>query len=456
MRIFEKTNSKYFYPLVNKQAEIYAESMRSIVQEMEETPELLDSSSKAIIRNIIRKYGNDDFRKDPGEVLRKLRDSGWIEEEEVSRSGQYVTNITMNGIRIVEFMSSFDEAGRLSATDIFSLYDNAKYLNGKDTVRNQYYAHILHPMQKNVQNIKSALIHLKNNVRSIMKELYKRSSYDVLMKYISGDEVDDMFKDYYFIKRGGFANDYMSDVVRELRRFMSDETRMQKAAAEYENANSEDDLPGITHINNIILSMINFLEEIYPEYMSEIDQKMIDCHKAMYKQIAKGLRLTNGSDPRILISELMGVLQNAKQNENEKIIGQVSECIKIYDQKYVCSKSVTPYKRTSNDSVKIPFTESDLENETLEKQSKDLIGNKKRVTRKGAEKFVKRLFKNNQKTVIPKPHDIHSREEGLFIPILQSMIGEQKNESEYEVVSTGKKEHGDHLEYDGVEIIRKE
>lgn len=454
MHIFEHfRNEKFFRPLASKHRHILCDVMDELINMSREYSPLHERDAKDRISMLLMRRGKaDDLNKDVHEIFSILKDSGWIEEPEVSRSGEYITVLSYDAVKLIGFLHQMaDKSEDLSASDIFRLYDTSEYLDGRDPSR-RYYDDLLVPMQEDVIHLKESLSTLKNNIKYVISDIVGRHSSKTLMKYLAEDYFKKVFSEYFYIKQKGFTNGYLLMVADRLLHFEEDPEKVRFAAKQFAEKHDPGDDPPEEHILRMAEQMRDFLRFDFNDYMDDIDQVWSHCMESLNMQLTIAIRFEE--DQRAMVANMLDALKMADEADAEAVLEEIAENMRIYQQKYIGMASLEPFRKTRSINERKVFEESEMSDEEIAKATEEVIASEAYNVRKKTEAFVERNMKGE--VLIPGKKTVSSRDEGLLIADLISMVSSNNDRFQpYTVELTGKDVEGEDIVFSGIVIKRK-
>ena len=115
MDVFETLkNEKFFNPLTGVNKRIYFECITELIEYSKSTPVLYETNVRDTLELYLmnKQYHveNEDVEvnyedRDSVKIIRKFRECGWLSKPELGRNGEYITNITSNCRRIIDFLN---------------------------------------------------------------------------------------------------------------------------------------------------------------------------------------------------------------------------------------------------------------------------------------------------------------------------------------------------------------
>ena len=180
MNIFETLrNEKFFNPLTGINKRIYFECITELIEYSKSTPVLYETNVKDLLEMYLSnkqyhvKNDDTDFEyddRDSVKIIRKFRECGWLSKPELGRNGEYITNITSNCRRIIDFLNHLSNRRNDAAISnrIQSMYEILQSTYSENSVRkDRPYSSVIVPLMDDEAELKNEVLDLKDSI-SIM------------------------------------------------------------------------------------------------------------------------------------------------------------------------------------------------------------------------------------------------------------------------------------------------
>lgn len=127
-------------------------------------------------------------------ILRKLADSGWVEEEADSTTYERQITMTDNGIALAEFLQRLIKPPKEEYSSyIFVIYN---LLKSHEQWENAPYVFALKEVYKNAKRLANSLKKLSTSIRSVIKKTVKEETLQSLIENLISCCDGDFIKEY--------------------------------------------------------------------------------------------------------------------------------------------------------------------------------------------------------------------------------------------------------------------
>lgn len=386
MDIFETLrNEKFFNPLTGINKRIYFKCITELIEYSKTTPvlyetnvrdslELYLSNKQYHVKNDDTDFDYDD--RDSVKIIRKFRECGWLSKPELGRNGEYITNITSNCRRIIDFLNRLSNRKNDAAISnrILSMYEILQSTYSENSVRkDRPYSSVIVPLMDNEAELKNEVLDLKDNISIILGRITEINNLSSMGNYLLGDQfLEKFFTDYFYMKNNGLIPSILKGISDQLRRFKND-SLFEVAVKEYSermqiNFDESNDL-----LTKYIDEMYYYISIEYPENMELVDESINKYYRLANMRIR--LVTSNGMNVQSSIDTILTRIKETDDDKKETIIDALQNCVDIGSQKYISRKSYQKKKRHVIDTGSTAIEINDLTEEEKKQITKELMDN---------------------------------------------------------------------------------
>ncbi len=439
MDIFETLrNEKFFNPLTGINKRIYFECITELIEYSKSTPvlyetnvrdwlELYFSNKQYHVKNDDTDFDYND--RDSIKIIRKFRECGWLSKPELGRNGEYITNITSNCRRTIDFLNRISNRKDDAAISnrILSMYEILQSTYSENSVRkDRPFSSVIVPLMDDEAELKNEVLDLKDSITIILSQITEVNDLSSMGNFLLGDQfLEKFFTDYFYMKNNGLIPSILKGISDKLRRFKND-SLFEIAVKEYSErmqVNFEESKDLLTKYVDEIYYYISFE---YPENMDLIDESINKYYRLANLRIR--LVTSNGMNVQSSIDAILTRIKEANEDEKERLIYMLQDCIDINSQKYISRKSYQKKKRHVIDTVSIAIEVNDLTEEEKNRITEELMDNS--INPYSLERtniFFGALFKESELPFIKSKY-IKSKEEALMFASAFIYSGEEEFE----------------------------
>lgn len=442
MDVFETLrNEKFFNPLTGVNKRVYFECITELIKYSKSTPvlyeinvrdtlELYLSNKQYHVEDDDTDFGYDE--RDSAKIIRKFRECGWLSKPELGRNGEYITNITSNCRRIIDFLNRISTRKNDAAISnrILSMYEILQSTYNENSVRkDRPYSSVIVPLMDDESELKNEVLDLKDSISIILNQITEINDLSSMGNYLLGDRfLEKFFNDYFYMKNNGLIPSILKGITDQLRRFKSD-TLFDKAISEYSERMQSDIDESRDLLTKYIDEMYYYLTIEYPSSMELIDESINKYYRLANMRIH--LVTSNGMNIQSSIDTILARIKESEDIDKDAILYRLQDCISIESQKYISRKSYQKKKRQATDVKSNAISTDDLTDEEKEMITNELINNAVNpysIERTNA--YFNNLLK---KTMLPfaKSKYIRSKEEALMF--VSAFIYSEEKEFDYTV-----------------------
>ncbi|MCD8073956.1 MAG: DUF5716 family protein [Lachnospiraceae bacterium] len=382
-------NESFFKPLTLKYRRIYYDCIQLLIEKMKELPVLYETDARDSITLYLK---NADIRKaeetaneESGTseeggglqafaILSLFRDCGWLLPREIGRNGEYVTAVSTNCRRVMDFLRKMTEKNGegLMSNRIFSMYEILKSVFDEDSMRTERpYANILVPLVENESELKNELTDLKNSISDIMKAVVAFQDINSFGQFIMKDEMlDRFFSEYFFVKNNGLIPVQLSFMRNRLREIRQGELydKMVRECAEKLQLNQDQ---AQERVDGYFSELQYFLAVEYEENMELIDSRINNYYNLANTRIM--LMAGNGMRMEAVLNDLLNAVASLDEKDRAEALEKIGECTRMIQQKYVSSRSFERNRRSADEKENIGLLTEELSEEEKQAKTEELF-----------------------------------------------------------------------------------
>lgn len=425
MDLFETLrNEKFFNPLTGINKRIYFECIIELIEYSKSTPVLYETNVRDTLElylsNKQHHIENDDTYfdiedRDSLKIIRKFRECGWLSKPELGRNGEYITNITSNCRRIIDFLNRMINRKNDAAISnrILSMYEILQSTYSENSVRkDRPFSSVIVPLMDNEAELKNEVLDLKDSISIILNQITEINNLSSMGNYLLGNQIlEKFFTDYFYMKNNGLIPSVLKEISDLLRRFKND-SLFETAVEEYSERMQVRYDESKDLLAKYIDEMYYYITIEYPENMEAVDESINKYYRLANMRIR--LVTSNGLNIQSLIDSVLTKIKESSQEEKVSRIEELQKCINISSQKYISRKSYQKKKRQMNDTVSNAIEIDDLTEEEKNRVTNELIENSINIySIERTNSFFKILFKENDLPFINSEY-IKNKEDALM------------------------------------------
>jgi hypothetical protein len=439
MNLFNIVPEDFFKPLTSKYKNTYVDCIRLIYNTYK--TELSFGVDKEVILSELEHYFDNesntdmvfeedeeiakDSRSKANGILRRLKDSGWIEYE-LSNDYKVKVNLFDYAATIIESFNKIIKNEEMEYQSLVSQI-HATFLNQEAYIKP--YEYIIKRVTENTEELMVGLKKLNTNIKKYIDAITNEKSASEIVQdfFIYHKEIGS--KAYHRIKTSDNISHFRTSIIENLYRILNDKNIFERAVLGYmeveqseEKGQAEDLLRG--QVLNIISAFRNYDDIIY-----EIDNKnskYINSAVARAKFLLTNTNNAEGKISRILayISEEFNKTDNL--NIYDEIDDSLFELFNIFPQGFIDSDSlyVVPISKKialpEDLNTQIGMSEEERILRKLALQER----NRNRYSRKNINIYVDELLKG-RKTILASTLPLQSKRDLIKI-IFISLYGKDK------------------------------
>ena len=437
MDIFETLrNEKFFTPLTGINKRIYFECITELIEYSKSTPVLYETN----IRDLLELYlsnkqyhvKNDDTDfdyndRDSTKIIRKFRECGWLSKLELGRNGEYITNITSNCRRIIDFLNRISNRKNNAAISnrILSMYEILQSTYSENSVRkDRPFSSVIVPLMDDESELKNEVLDLKDSISIILGQITEINDLSSMGNYLLEDQfLEKFFTDYFYMKNNGLIPSILKGISDQLRRFKND-SLFEIAVKEYSERMQVNFEESKDLLTKYIDEIHYYISIEYPENMELIDESI----NKYYRLASMRIRLvtSNGMNVQSSIDAILTRIKETCDDEKETIIDALKNCVDIGSQKYISRKSYQKKKRQIINTSPIAVEVDDLSEEEKKRITEELLEDSiNPYSLERTNDFFRIMFKENELPFIKSKY-IKNKEEALMFVSAVIYSGEEE------------------------------
>ena len=336
MDVFEiLKNEKFFNPLTGVNKRVYFECISELIEYSKTTPvlyetnvrdtlELYLSNKQYHVENDDTEFGYDD--RDSVKIIRKFRECGWLSKPELGRNGEYITNITSNCRRIIDYLNRIcNRRNDASISNrIISMYEILQGTYSENSVRKERpYSLVIVPLMDDETELKNEVLDLKDSISIIFGQVTEINEFSAMGSYILDNKfLEKFFTDYFYMKTNGLIPSILKGISDQLRRFKND-SLMDKAIDEYSKIMQINHDKAKDILTKIVDEMFYYITNEYPESMESIDENINKYYRLL--NMRTRFLTSNGLNIQSTIDTILTRIKESQNEEKAEIIDKLQE-----------------------------------------------------------------------------------------------------------------------------------
>ena len=436
MDVFEMLgNEKFFSPLTGINKKIYFECITELIEYSKSTPVMYETNVRDTIELYLsnKQYhvenDDDEFNydeRDSIKIIKKFRKCGWLAKPELGRNGEYITNITPNCRRIIDFITRISDKKTDAniSNKILSMYEILQNCYGENSVRkDRPYSSVIVPLMDAEAELKNEVLDLRDSISVIFEQINDINDLSGIGNYLLDNQfLEKFFNDYFYMKNQGLIPSILKSISDELRKFKND-TLFDIAVKEYSERRQVGYDVSKDLLGQYVDEMYSYITVEYPDSMELIDENINKYYRLANTRIR--FVTSSGQNIESLIDLLLSKTKESNDREKNQIIKSVQECIRMNSQKYISRKS---YQRKNRQVVNARMNAVEVEDLTDDEKNEitnSLIENSiNPYSIERTSKYFDTLLKNNVIS-LARSKQIKSKEEALMFASAFIYSGEE-------------------------------
>ncbi|MBM7583210.1 hypothetical protein JOD02_002088 [Caldicoprobacter guelmensis] len=338
------------------------EKMLSIdMEEMENTEEPSTESSNGSNENNISLSTIAHF------ILRRLKETGWIDVEYQDDSFEEVVTLPDYSIKLINLLFSFtDENLKEYNSYVFSTYSALKTAHEEEEDSSSYNA--LFTAYENTVRLVDELKSLHNNIRRYHQALSDLATVNEVLKG-HFDEYKTLVSDriYHPLKTFDSIPRYKAPILRLLQRWLTDSSLRQRTV---EQAVMRGRYKTREEGHEDILSKIGYIMDTYERLdniLEEIDRKNTAYTRASVEKMRYLLNTDRSIKGKIV--EILKRVADSPQQKQETLIARLQEAVELFHQRYIDENSLyvraARHKKLESTPLQLPPSQDEDEEEIM-------------------------------------------------------------------------------------------
>lgn len=448
MNLFNIIHPDFFKPLTNKYKTTYIDCLRIIYSSyktelsfgvdreviLSELENYFDNESMEILVFDEEEEVAGDSRSKAIAILRRLKDSGWIEQE-VSNDYKVKINLFDYAVTMIE---SFNKIIKNEEMEYQSLVSQIHATLLNQDAYHKPYEYIIKRVIENTEELMIGLKKLNTNIKKYIDDITNEKTANEIVEdfFIYNKEIAS--KSYHRIKTSDNISHFRISIIESLYHILNDQSIFQLAVLGYmEIEQIENQEQTESELKGKIISIISAFRN-YDDIIDEIDNKNARYTRSAVAR-AKFL-LTNTNNTEGKISKILSYLANEFNNDDafnlyDEVDHHLFQVFNIFPQGFIDNHSlyVLPISRkmslpqTLDTSLGLSQQERELRKLALQEK------NKNRFSRKNINAYVQQLL-TNQQTILASTLPLDSKRDLIRI-IFISLYG-RNNNSIYKITPT--------------------
>ena len=436
MDVFETLrNEKFFNPLTGVNKRIYFECITELIEYSKSAPvlyetnvrdtlELYLSNKQYHVENDDPDFGYDE--RDSVKIIRKFRECGWLSMPELGRNGEYITNVTSNCRRIIDFLNRIRSRKNDAAISnrILSMYEILQSTYSNNSVRkDRPYSSVIVPLMEDEAELKNEVLDLKDKISIILSEITEINDLSGIGNYLLTDQfLEKFFNDYFYMKNNGLIPSILKEVSDQLRKFKND-SLFEVAIKEYKERMQVSAEEAKDLLTQYIDELYDYISIEYPENMEAIDESINKYYRLANMRIR--LVTSNGLNIQSSIDAILTRVKETNDDEKETILEALQGCVRIGSQKYISRKSYQKKRRQMSDVGSLAIEVDDLSEEEKKRITEELMDNSMNpYSIERTNNFFESMFRKSELPFIKSKY-IKNKEEALMFASALIYSGEK-------------------------------
>jgi hypothetical protein len=411
LNLFEVIPEDFFKPLASKYKRTYVDCLGLIYNSYKS--ELSFGVDKEFILTKLENYFDNesasemvfdedneiakDSRSKANAILRRLKDSRWIEFE-LSNDYRIKVNLFDYAATVIESFNKIIKNEEMEYQSLVSQI-HATLLNREGYIKP--YEYIIKRVSENTEELLVGLKKLSTNIKKYIDAITSEKSAAEIVEDFFIYHKDIGSKAYHRIKTSDNISYFRSSIIENLYTILNDTDIFERAVLGYMEVEQVDDRSSAGDLlRNQILSIISAFRN-YDDIISEIDYKN---SKYIGSSVARAkFLLTNSNNSEGKISKILAYLSDEFNSDetlnlNDEIDDALLEVFNIFPQSFIDSDSlyVVPISKKMSQPEELNSTlgmtpeQRELYREALKEKSKN------RFSRKNINNYVAGLLKENK------------------------------------------------------------
>lgn len=373
-------------------------------------------------------FDDDEIAKDSrakaNAILRRLKDSGWLEFE-ASNDYRIKVNLYDHSVTVIE---AFNKIIKNEEMEYQSLVSQINSTLCNEAAYEKPYQYIIKRVAENTDELMVGLKKLNTNIKKYIDAITNEKTAGEIVRDFFVYHKDIGSKAYHRIKTSDNISHFRSSIIYRLSNILNDNNLFERAISGYMEIEQKDSMEeSEDELRNQIVNIISAFRN-YDEIISEIDNKN---SKYIQSAVARAkFLLTNTNNAEGKISKILQFLSDEFNHDEtlnlyDEIDDVLFEVFNIFPQSFLDSESlyVVPIskKMATPDELNLSFGLSDEEVKIRKLALQER--NRNRFSRKNINSYVVELLKDN-KAVLASNLPLENKRDFIRL-IFISLYGKQ-------------------------------
>jgi len=429
MRLFQRIPDQFFSLLTSKHRQLYLKALFVVLdcyrtEIVVRKDDLISMLSASLEDQMFYYNGEEDELKETPvserahALLRKLRDTGWVEPEQALNSFDEFYVIPDYSHKLISVLKEIDEDRPQEYNSLVSTTYSA--LLGADQNRGEHGYDVLMQVHRMTIELRDLLVKLSNNMRKYHQVIQEMSEVkDVLQEHF--DKYHELINErlYHPLKTFDSIDRFKVSILRILKLWIIDDTYIDIMAKRPRNVSphiARDD------IFNKLSEIIRIYEQVLPQLQNQIDKK----HNAYIKASVHRMQYLMNRNQDFK-GRLIQVLKRIGKNSN----WSVASGFPFYDTEFIHEDSLSKEYKRKEKHDPAPIDTVEVNEELVSKEINELQERARHaIDRKKVERFVVNWM-NDRREIVSK--DLHMETIDDFLHIIMSVIISDEAELPYKL-----------------------